>query len=234
MESCRRSTQPSAFGSPRSQKYQPTFNCPQNRRTPPSGARRRVQAGPAIRDERLRQRPGSTSSARSRTTVRDLLEEHERAGAATSSPSTRRDRPRPRLAIPDGDLFLRLPDVELADLARPIDRALKGPRGSNNGRISDIRVEIVLPPSKPNGAISSRSLRRDLRVGLELRGPSLNGSSFDGATAANTSLRSSSATLDGPCRHRGPFGDDLLIESRARNAFAGFPPTAPRRPTTSS
>jgi hypothetical protein len=45
------------------------------------------------------------------------------------------------LAVPDRDLALGLPEVELADLTRPIDRALIGPRRQEHR--SDLAQVVV-------------------------------------------------------------------------------------------
>jgi hypothetical protein len=67
-----------------------------------------------------------------------------------SSPGTQRnDDPRPaRLAITDRDLGLRLPDVELAGLTGPIDRALIGALiDEERANLAQESATIVLPPT---------------------------------------------------------------------------------------
>ena len=110
------------------------------RRTPRSGGRRRRAARPggprpasrgsAPSDHKQRRIPNSRSGG--------LLGEDQRAGARARVAQARdHDPAAARLAVADRDLARRLPQIELADLARPIDRALKRPRRvTNSGRTS--------------------------------------------------------------------------------------------------
>jgi hypothetical protein len=59
--------------------------------------------------------------------------------------------------VADRDLVLRFPDVELADLTGPIDGALKRALiDEQRADLAQVVSTIVLPPTKPSGAISSR------------------------------------------------------------------------------
>jgi hypothetical protein len=86
----------------------------------------------------------------------------------------------------DRDLGARLPQIELADLRRPIDSALKRPgRREQRADLAQIVIDDRLAPLEPNGAISSR-----IRCpGIAASSPSsrwisaLNGSSFEPAGA---------------------------------------------------
>jgi hypothetical protein len=70
--------------------------------------------------------------------------------------------------VPDRDLLGRLPEIELADLARPIDRALKRARRiKQRPRLAQVIVEIVLPPSNPSADQLTDPLPRHPPVGLQ-------------------------------------------------------------------
>ena len=77
-----------------------------------------------------RQRPQRPQTAADpEQQIRRLLGEDQRAGAGARVAQARDHDPAlAGLAVPDRDLAARLPEIELADLARPIDRALKRPR----------------------------------------------------------------------------------------------------------
>ena len=129
---CSRSTTPLACGSRASQNCQPTRSWPQKRgervgRAAAAGMQRAL----AVPDQRLAAAPrAGTDSGRSRQQVGHLLGEDQRASAGARLAQTRRpppsrrgtDRGRPRSRRG------RLPKIELADLARPVDGALERPR----------------------------------------------------------------------------------------------------------
>src|SRR6266536_2853735 len=105
----------------------------------------RVQRALAVPDERLRQR------TQFRKTVADpveqvgrLLREHQRAGAGTRERETTDDDvAAPRLAAPNRDLAARLPNVELAERAWTIRRALERarPRQKQRPHLAQVIVE---------------------------------------------------------------------------------------------
>ena len=89
-----------------------------------------VDARLPVPDQRLRQ-PAEPLQAPgdAREQVLGLRREHQNAGARAREAQTGDDNPAAAaLTVPDRDLGARLPDVELANLARPIDRPLKRPR----------------------------------------------------------------------------------------------------------
>ena len=98
-----------------------------------------VQAGLTVPDQRLGQRaerPQATPDAGQQ--IRRLPGEDQRAGTGARVGQARDNDPRPAsLAVTDRHLRARLPQIELADLPRPIDRPLKTLGGGRNtGRIS--------------------------------------------------------------------------------------------------
>jgi hypothetical protein len=84
----------------------------------------------AIPDQRLRQAAQALQAAGDPgEQVLALRREDQDAGAGARVAQARDDDPAATgLPVPDRDLVTRLPEIELADLARPIDRALKRPR----------------------------------------------------------------------------------------------------------
>src|SRR4051812_48556184 len=88
-----------------------------------------VDAGLAIPDQRRRQRAQALQAAGDPgQQILGLRREHEHARTGARVAQTRNDNPAAtRLAMTDRNLRARSPDIELADLARPIDRALKRP-----------------------------------------------------------------------------------------------------------
>jgi hypothetical protein len=113
---------PLACGSPFGQKCQLRAEAGELRRW---AAVAGVQAGLAVPDQRLRQRAQRPQAAPDpEQQLRDLLGEDQRAGTGARVAQARDDDPRPPgLALADRDLGLGLPEIELADLSRPIDRA---------------------------------------------------------------------------------------------------------------
>ena len=113
-----------------SQNRQPTRSCPQNAanasvgRPPwpwmPAWRSQTSVFGNAAQPRQAARDPGQQ--------ILGLLGEHQHAGAGARVAQARDDHPAPaRLAVTDRDLRPRLPDIELADLARPVDGALKRP-----------------------------------------------------------------------------------------------------------
>jgi hypothetical protein len=99
-----------------------------------------VDAGLAIPDQRLRQPaqlPQTTGPPDPGQQIRDLLSEDQRAGAGPRVAQARDHHViLAGLAVADRDLARGLPEIELADLPGPIDRALRRPDGLKDGRIS--------------------------------------------------------------------------------------------------
>jgi hypothetical protein len=75
--------------------------------------------------------------------VGELLGEDERAGAGPRPAQAGDDDPAtPRLAVADRDLGRGLPEVELADLTRPVDGALIGARrAEDRAQLAHVVVE---------------------------------------------------------------------------------------------
>ena len=106
---------------------------------------RACMPGLAIPDQRLAAaRPATTGSAAiPNSRSGGLLGEDQRAGAGARVAQARDDDPAAAgLAVPDRDLRARLPEIELADLARPIDRPLKRPRRRREQRPDLAQVVI--------------------------------------------------------------------------------------------
>ena len=158
---------------------------PQNAANSVSGGRRRRAARPGDpRPTSAAARPATTSSAGCRPAAPgSAWRRSTRRRRRASSPGTRRRPSPPRLAVPDRDLGLRLPQIELADLARPIDRALKRPRRRRKQRPHLAQVVI-------EDRLAARIAQRRDQLTDPLPGQlgvhpssrwisSLNGSSFD-------------------------------------------------------
>src|SRR5215213_1463607 len=103
-----------------------------------------VDAGLAVPDQRLGHRSQRPQTARDADQqVRRLLGEHQRARARARVAQACDDDPcPPGLAVPDRDLPPRLPEIELADLARAINRALKRPRRRREQRADFAQVVV--------------------------------------------------------------------------------------------
>jgi hypothetical protein len=130
MKPCSRSTAPLACGSRGRQKCQPTLSCPQSAANSSLGRPSWPWMPAWIPDQCVGQSAQlPQAAANPGQQLRLLLAEHQRAGAGARVAQARNDDPaRASLAMTDRHLELGLPDVELADLARPIDRALRRPR----------------------------------------------------------------------------------------------------------
>ncbi len=123
------------------------------RRTRPSAARpMAVQPRLAIPNQRLRQRaerPQTPPDAPQQ--LRRLLGEHHGAGAGARVAQARHDDPAAAgLAMTDRDLVLGLPQIELADLPRPVDRPLKRPRClKERADLPQVFIDDRLAPLEP-------------------------------------------------------------------------------------
>src|SRR4051812_43488243 len=116
----------------------------------PTGAR--VKPGLAVPDQRLGQRAQRPQTAPNpRQQLRRLLGEDQRPRAGTRIAEARDDDPpAARLPKADRDLRRRLPQIELADLPRPIDGALIGPRRrEQRPDLAQIVIDDRLAPIEP-------------------------------------------------------------------------------------
>jgi hypothetical protein len=103
-----------------------------------------VKGALAVEDERPRQGAElAKAGADPPADVLEALREDERPGAGARVAHRRNDHPAaPRLAVADRDLGLRLPEVELADLAGAVDGPLVGPRRTEDGaQLADVVIE---------------------------------------------------------------------------------------------
>jgi hypothetical protein len=116
------------------------------RRRPPAAG---VKPGLLIPDQRLRQRSERPQAAADpEQQVRDRLD--QRAGARVRLVKTRDDDiALAGLALADRDLIAGLPQVELADLPGPVDRALKGARRTQQRpHLAQVVIDDGLAASK--------------------------------------------------------------------------------------
>ena len=173
MKSCRRSTTPLACGSRGAQKCQPTRKLPAEagelRRS--GGRRRRAARTGDPRPASAAAPRATTDSAGSRTAApASAWRRPARRRRRASSPGTRR-RPTPARVwpCPTGTSALRLPEVELADLARPIDRPLIGPRRrKQRPHLAQIVIDDRLAALEPERRDQlPHPLPRHLRILLE-------------------------------------------------------------------
>ena len=118
-----RSSAPLAWQSPASRITQPSASWPQNARNALGRAALRRDRALAVPDQLARQRPQPRqAAAHPERDVRELLREHQRAGErARVGQLTRHDVAAARLAPADRDLRARLAQIELRQLAGPID-----------------------------------------------------------------------------------------------------------------
>src|SRR5215207_5456390 len=131
-----------------------------------------VDAGLTVPDQRLRQRPTRPQTARDpRQQIRRLFSEDQRAGTGAGVAQARDHDPcPPGLTVPDRHLGLRLPKIELADLARAIDRPLKRPRRRREQwpHLAQIVIDDRLAALEPElGDQLADALARQPRISLE-------------------------------------------------------------------
>ena len=161
MKSCSRSTTPLACGSAGARNASRPSAGRRTRRTPRSAGRRDRGCrpdGPRPTSAAAPQRPQTPRDPRQQ--VRRLFGEDQRAGTGAGVAQARDDDSRPPgLTMPDRDLSLGLPEIELADLARAIDRPLKRPRRRREQRphLTQIIIDDRLATLEPSWAISSRT-----------------------------------------------------------------------------
>jgi hypothetical protein len=127
-----------------------------------------VQRALAVPDERLRHaREGGQAAAHPPEQVDRLLREDECTRAKARVAERRQDDVAdPRLAVTDRDRPRRLPEIELADLPRPVAPALVGARRREEGpHLAQVVVDDRLS-ARPVQELA-RARPRQVRVGLE-------------------------------------------------------------------
>jgi hypothetical protein len=133
-----------ACGSAGSQKRQSTRSCPQNGELVAGAPAVAVDASLTIPDQQLRQRAQRPQTATDPgEQIGRLLAEDQGASTGARVAQARDDDPAlPGVPVTDGNLLLGLPDIELADLPRPIHGALERPRPRREQRAHLAKVVI--------------------------------------------------------------------------------------------